>query len=138
MFVSFSSHSSFFLYTLDHYGGPYGFMSAIHGSACVFFNLWICLFGTSCSIYSSVLIFYALGQVDIFMDVAFDSLHEDMRILSARLLTYDTKAFSAGPFDSQLTHFICQQCEASLQFLLLLCQQKLFRDRILKNKVSYI
>jgi hypothetical protein len=82
--------------------------------------------------------FYALGQVDIFMDVAFDSLHEDMRILSARLLTYDSKAFSAGPFDSQLTHFICQQCEASLQFLWLLCQQKLFRDRILKNKVSYI
>ncbi|XP_047082074.1 nodulin homeobox-like [Lolium rigidum] len=79
-------------------------------------------------------ILLAHPKVDIFMDVAFDSLHEDMRILSARLLTYDTKAFSAGPFDSQLTHFICQQCEASLQFLLLLCQQKLFRDRILKNK----
>jgi hypothetical protein len=35
----------------------------------------------------------------------------------------------------RLAHFICQQCEASLQFLLLLCQQKLFGDRILKNKV---
>ncbi|XP_044971169.1 nodulin homeobox isoform X4 [Hordeum vulgare subsp. vulgare] len=73
-------------------------------------------------------------KVDIFMDVAFDSLHEDTRLLSVRLSTLGTKAFPVGPFDSQLTYFICQQCEASLQFLLSLCQQKLFRDRILKNK----
>jgi hypothetical protein len=76
------------------------------------------------------------GQVDIFMDVAFDSLHDDVRSLSHRLSTLSTNTFPVGPFDSRLTHFICQQCEASLQFLLLLCQQKLFRDRILKNKVS--
>lgn len=73
-------------------------------------------------------------KVDIFMDVAFDSLHEDTRLLSVRLSTLGTKAFPVGPFDPQLTYFICQQCEASLQFLLSLCQQKLFRDRILKNK----
>ncbi|CAM0943776.1 unnamed protein product [Alopecurus aequalis] len=79
-------------------------------------------------------ILLAHPKVDVFMDVAFDSLHEDMRILSVRLSAMATKAFPTGPFDSQLTHFICQQCEASLQFLLLLCQQKLFRDRILKNK----
>ncbi|KAK3119298.1 hypothetical protein QOZ80_9BG0717470 [Eleusine coracana subsp. coracana] len=47
-------------------------------------------------------ILLAHPKVEIFMDVAFDSLHED--------------------------------CEASLQFLLLLSQQKLFRDRILRNK----
>jgi hypothetical protein len=82
--------------------------------------------------------FYARGQVDIFMDVAFDSLHEDTRILSVRLSALSSKDFPVGPFDSQLTYFTCQQCEASLQILLSLCQQKLFRDRILKNKVSYI
>ncbi|KAF7019820.1 hypothetical protein CFC21_032954 [Triticum aestivum] len=79
-------------------------------------------------------ILLAHPKVDIFMDAAFDSLHEDMRLLSVRLSTLGTKAFPVGPFDSQLTYFICQQCEASLQFLLSLCQQKLFRDRILKNK----
>uniref|UniRef100_A0A0D9ZV44 Uncharacterized protein n=1 Tax=Oryza glumipatula TaxID=40148 RepID=A0A0D9ZV44_9ORYZ len=86
------------------------------------------------------LIFFVLSilshwkKVDIFMDVAFDSLHDDVRSLSHRLSTLSTNTFPVGPFDSRLTHFICQQCEASLQFLLLLCQQKLFRDRILKNK----
>uniref|UniRef100_A0A0D9WDK8 Nodulin homeobox n=1 Tax=Leersia perrieri TaxID=77586 RepID=A0A0D9WDK8_9ORYZ len=79
-------------------------------------------------------ILLAHPKVDIFMDVAFDSLHDDVRSLSHRLSTLSTDTFPVGPFDSRLTHFICQQCEASLQFLLLLCQQKLFRDRILKNK----
>uniref|UniRef100_A0A0E0DN10 Uncharacterized protein n=1 Tax=Oryza meridionalis TaxID=40149 RepID=A0A0E0DN10_9ORYZ len=88
------------------------------------------------------LIFFVLSilshwkKVDIFMDVAFDSLHDDVRSLSHRLSTLSTNTFPVGPFDSRLTHFICQQCEASLQFLLLLCQQKLFRDRILKNKLG--
>ena len=75
------------------------------------------------------------GQVDIFMDVAFDSLHEDVRLLSFRLSSMGFGSIPIGSLECRLTHFICQQCEASLQFLLLLCQQKLFRDRILKNKV---
>ncbi|XP_051192258.1 nodulin homeobox isoform X1 [Lolium perenne] len=79
-------------------------------------------------------ILLAHPKVDIFMDVAFDSLHEDTRILSVRLSALSTKDIPVGPFDSQLTYFTCQQCEASLQILLSLCQQKLFRDRILKNK----
>jgi hypothetical protein len=69
------------------------------------------------------------------MDVAFDSLHEDVRQLSLRLSSMGLDTFSVGPLECRLTHFICQQCEASLQFLLFLSQQKLFRDRILKNKV---
>ncbi|XP_062230975.1 nodulin homeobox isoform X2 [Phragmites australis] len=68
------------------------------------------------------------------MDVAFDSLHEDVRLLSIRLSSMGLGFFPADPLECRLVHFICQQCEASLQFLLLLCQQKLFRDRILKNK----
>jgi hypothetical protein len=75
------------------------------------------------------------GQVDIFMDVAFDSLHEDVRLLSFRLSSMSFGSIPIGSLECRLAHFICQQCEASLQFLLLLCQQKLFGDRILKNKV---
>uniref|UniRef100_A0A0D9ZV45 Nodulin homeobox n=1 Tax=Oryza glumipatula TaxID=40148 RepID=A0A0D9ZV45_9ORYZ len=88
------------------------------------------------------LIFFVLSilshwkKVDIFMDVAFDSLHDDVRSLSHRLSTLSTNTFPVGPFDSRLTHFICQQCEASLQFLLLLCQQKLFRDQCLKGSID--
>jgi hypothetical protein len=83
----------------------------------------------------SALTLLFLGQVDIFMDVAFDSLHEDVRLLSIRLSALGLSDVPVGPLECRLAHFICQQCETSLQFLLLLCQQKLFRDRILKNKV---
>lgn len=69
------------------------------------------------------------------MDVAFDSLHEDVRLLSLRLSSMGSGNIHAGPLECRLIHFISQQCEASLQFLLLLSQQKLFRDRILRNKV---
>ncbi|KAF8672999.1 hypothetical protein HU200_049070 [Digitaria exilis] len=79
-------------------------------------------------------ILLAHPKVDIFMDVAFDSLHEDVRLLSIRLSSTGCSATPVDSLECRLAHFICQQCEASLQFLLLLCQQKLFRDRILKNK----
>ncbi|KAL6907871.1 hypothetical protein ACP4OV_002041 [Aristida adscensionis] len=78
-------------------------------------------------------ILLAHPKVDIFMDVAFDSLHEDVRLLSIKLSSIG-RVHPTDLVECRLAHFICQQCEASLQFLLLLCQQKLFRDRILKNK----
>ncbi|KAK8448113.1 hypothetical protein SEVIR_8G226500v4 [Setaria viridis] len=80
-------------------------------------------------------ILLAHPKVDIFMDVAFDSLHEDVRLLSIRLSAMGLSDVPVGSLECHLAHFICQQCETSLQFLLLLCQQKLFRDRILKNKL---
>ncbi|XP_072994721.1 nodulin homeobox isoform X1 [Typha latifolia] len=76
-------------------------------------------------------------KVDIFMDVAFESLHEDIRILSVKLSTLPNEVScneSSLPAAVRSFHYICQQCEASLQFLLSLCQQKLFRDRVLRNK----
>lgn len=79
-------------------------------------------------------ILLAHPKVDIFMDVAFDSLHEDVRLLGIKLSSMHTGFFPLHSLECRLAHFICQQCELSLQFLLLLCQQKLFRDRILKNK----
>ncbi|XP_020099853.1 nodulin homeobox isoform X6 [Ananas comosus] len=81
---------------------------------------------------------YDLGrQVDIFMDVTFNSLHEDIRILRTKLSTLTDEVLldkSSLPAALRTAHYICQQCEASLQFLLSLCQQKSFRDRVLRNK----
>jgi hypothetical protein len=46
------------------------------------------------------------GQVDIFMDVAFDSLHEDVRLLSIRLSSMGFGFFPVGYLESRLAHFI--------------------------------
>jgi hypothetical protein len=46
------------------------------------------------------------GQVDIFMDVAFDSLHEDVRLLSIRLSSMGFGFFPVGSLESRLAHFI--------------------------------
>ena len=72
------------------------------------------------------------------MDVASDAVHADIRLLYVKLSALDNDILCKS---SSLTAaertglFLCQQCEVSLQFLLSLCQQKLFRDRLLKNKV---
>ncbi|KAF7823558.1 nodulin homeobox isoform X1 [Senna tora] len=75
-------------------------------------------------------------KVDIFIDVAFGSVRMVVRFLDITLSAYH-KDFS---MESNLTiervvYFLIQQCEASLQFLQSLCQQKLFKERLLKNKV---
>lgn len=92
-------------------------------------------------------------QVDLFMDAAFGSVRMVVRCLEISLSAYlkkieidcknweslsdyqkelsrDTKETS-----EQVIYHLCQQCEASLQFLQSLCQQKLFKERLLKNKV---
>lgn len=74
------------------------------------------------------------------MDVAFDAVHEDIRILGTVLQALSNELsgnISLLPAAGRTAHYICQQCEASLQFLLSLCQQKLFQDRVLRNKVVY-
>ena len=73
------------------------------------------------------------------MDAAFGSVRMVVRCLEITLLAY-YKDFS---MESNLTaervvYYLCQQCEASLQFLQSLCQQKLFKERVLKNKVFQI
>ncbi|XP_064956746.1 nodulin homeobox-like isoform X1 [Musa acuminata AAA Group] len=76
-------------------------------------------------------------KVDIFMDAAFDAVHEDIRILGIKLQLFNSELLSNKsnlPAAERTAHYICQQCEASLQFLLSLCHQKLFRDRLLRNK----
>ncbi|KAJ6827290.1 nodulin homeobox isoform X1 [Iris pallida] len=76
-------------------------------------------------------------KVDIFIDVAFDAVHADIRLLQSKLsaLSNDILSKSSSlPAAERTASYLCQQCEASLQFLLSLCQQKMFRDRLLKNK----
>ncbi|PKU72899.1 hypothetical protein MA16_Dca016644 [Dendrobium catenatum] len=76
-------------------------------------------------------------KVDIFMDVAFDSVQATFRLLHMELsmLNHNVLCNSSSLCIAEKTaNFIFQQCEASLHYLLSLCQQKLFRDRLLKNK----
>lgn len=75
-------------------------------------------------------------QVDVFMDVAFDAVRINVKYLQTRLLpeNADSCRNSDHTAEEKLNH-LCQQCEASLQFLQSLCQQKKFRERLLKNKV---
>ncbi|XP_039113974.1 nodulin homeobox isoform X2 [Dioscorea cayenensis subsp. rotundata] len=82
-------------------------------------------------------ILLAHPKVDIFMDVAFDAVHVDIMLLHIMfsMLNNDILCNKSSLHASEgIIHYFCQQCEASLQFLLSLCQQKLFRDRLLKNK----
>lgn len=79
--------------------------------------------------------FSLIFQVDIFMDVAFDAVHVDIRFLSAKLLALNNDVLTDKALAEKIVKHICYQCEASLQFILSLCQQKMFRDRILSNKV---
>ncbi|XP_057964013.1 nodulin homeobox [Malania oleifera] len=74
-------------------------------------------------------------KVDIFMDVAFGAVCMDVRFLQLKLSTQHTD-FSTTSFHTseQIVIHLCQQCEASLHFLQSLCQQKLFRERLVKNK----
>lgn len=78
-----------------------------------------------------------LLQVDVFMDAAFGAVCVSMKFLKIKLSAQQDDFCTKSSLTSeQIVHFLCQQCEASLQFLQLLCQQKLFRERLLRNKVS--
>ncbi|MQL76899.1 hypothetical protein Taro_009289 [Colocasia esculenta] len=84
-----------------------------------------------------VQVLLAHPKVDVFMDVTFDAVHVDIRFLSVKLstLSIDVLTNKSSLLVAERTaKYICQQCEASLQFVLSLCQQKIFRDRILANK----
>lgn len=54
-----------------------------------------------------------------FLEIQLSAQHIDFRSLTVE----------------RMVNFLCQQCEVSLQFLQSLCQQKMFRERLLRNKV---
>ncbi|KAJ0778763.1 putative nodulin homeobox protein [Helianthus annuus] len=72
------------------------------------------------------LVLLAHPKVDIFVFGAFSAVHRDIQFLQVRLSgQYSNTAEIKG---------LCQHCEASLQFLQSLCQQRFFRERLVKNK----
>ncbi|XP_021896883.1 nodulin homeobox isoform X1 [Carica papaya] len=83
-----------------------------------------------------VQVLLAHPKVDIFMDVAFGAVHTVIRSLQSKLSAshtdHCTELNLAG---EHVVNYLCQQGEASLQCLLAMCQQKVFRERLVKNKV---
>ncbi|XP_059295475.1 nodulin homeobox isoform X2 [Lycium ferocissimum] len=81
------------------------------------------------------LVLLGYRKVDVLMDAAFAAVTADTKILR-RSLSAD-HAHSQQEYglkaEETLNH-LCQQCEASVQFLQSLCQQKSFRERLVKNK----
>lgn len=78
------------------------------------------------------LVLLAHPKVDIFMPVAFSAIHIDIQFLQVKL----SAQFTDTGVRSNLAEVnrLCQHCEASLQFLQSLCQQRFFRERLVKNK----
>ncbi|KAL2332099.1 hypothetical protein Fmac_019680 [Flemingia macrophylla] len=74
-------------------------------------------------------------KVDTFIDAAFGSVRVAVRFLENMLVAYhEDISVDSNLSMEQIVYYLCQQCEASLQFLQSLCQQKLFKERLLKNK----
>lgn len=74
-------------------------------------------------------------KVDIFLDAAFGAVRMSINILQNKLSEAENDFHSKSSLTAErVVNFCCQQCEASLQFLQSLCQNKSFRERILRNK----
>ncbi|XP_057782461.1 nodulin homeobox-like [Salvia miltiorrhiza] len=77
----------------------------------------------------------AYYKVDIFMEAAFAAVCVDVKFLHTKLSAQqDDSSGSASPTAEETLNHLCQQCDSSLQFLQSLCQQKLFRECVVKNK----
>ncbi|XP_058729885.1 nodulin homeobox-like isoform X1 [Vicia villosa] len=74
-------------------------------------------------------------KVDLFIDAAFGSVRVVVRSLEITLMAcYKDFSMESNLSSEQVVYFLCQQCEASLQFIQSLCQQKSFRERLLNHK----
>ncbi|OIV99370.1 hypothetical protein TanjilG_17180 [Lupinus angustifolius] len=83
----------------------------------------------------TVPVLLAHPKVDMFMEAAFGSVRMVVRFLEITLVAcYLDFSMESNLTAEQVLYYLCQQCEASLQFLQSLCQQKLFTERLLKNK----
>ncbi|CAL0324235.1 unnamed protein product [Lupinus luteus] len=98
-------------------------------------NFYLLTGFTSTQWQDIVHILLAHPQVEIFIDASIGSVRMVVRCLEITLVAYD-KDFSMEPNVTveRVVYYLCQQCEASLQYLQSLCQQKLFKERLLKNK----
>ncbi|KAG6435171.1 hypothetical protein SASPL_100041 [Salvia splendens] len=77
----------------------------------------------------------AYYKVDIFTEAAFSAVCVDVKFLQTKLSAqHGDSSGSASPTAEETLNHLCQQCDSSLQFLQSLCQQKLFRECVVKNK----
>ncbi|CAK9327047.1 unnamed protein product [Citrullus colocynthis] len=107
-------------------------ISVAHSSlvACSLYLLTVCI---SSQWQDLVHVLIAHPKVDIFMEAAFASVFQSVKVLDLRLSTKNSDTTCTVPI-AELINYLCLQCEASLQFLQTLCQQKAFRERLLRNK----
>lgn len=73
------------------------------------------------------------------MDAAFGAVCTAIGLLGTKLSAHQSDIYTNSSLTAERIvniNYLCQQCEASLQFLQQLCQQNLFRERLLRNKVS--
>ncbi|KAJ8898687.1 hypothetical protein K2173_004721 [Erythroxylum novogranatense] len=74
-------------------------------------------------------------KVEIFTDSAFGAVNVAIKFLDLKLSAHNTVlSIKSSPTSEQIINYMCQQCEASLQFLQSMCQQKIFREHLLSNK----
>ncbi|KAL2238924.1 UNVERIFIED_CONTAM: Nodulin homeobox [Sesamum indicum] len=79
----------------------------------------------------------AYHKVDIFMDATFSAVCIDVQFLQTKLSEeHADSSANISPTAEETLNHLCQQCDSSLQFLQSLCQQKMFRECIVKNKSS--
>ncbi|GMY16535.1 nodulin homeobox-like isoform X2 [Fagus crenata] len=104
-------------------------------SAMVACSLYL-LTGCICSQWPDLVhVLLAHPKVDIFMDAAFGAVHVAIRFLDIKLSAQNpVSCMKSSLTAEQIVNYLCQQCEASLQFLQSLCQQKMFLERLLRNK----
>lgn len=77
----------------------------------------------------------AYYKIDVFMEAAFTAVCKDIKFLQAKLSAESAESSgNISPTNEETLNHLCQQCESSLKFLHSLCQQKLLRERIVKNK----
>ncbi|KAM3735405.1 hypothetical protein ACB098_10G086100 [Castanea mollissima] len=104
-------------------------------SAMVACSLYL-LTGCICSQWPDLAhVLLAHPKVDVFMDAAFGAVLVAIRFLDIKLSAqYPVSCMKSNLTAEQMVNYLCQQCEASLQFLQSLCQQKMFLERLLRNK----
>ncbi|KAL2535344.1 sequence-specific DNA binding [Forsythia ovata] len=77
----------------------------------------------------------AYYKIDVFMEAAFTAVCKDIKFLQTKLSAERAEpSRNISPTNEETLNHLCQQCESSLKFLHSLCQQKLLRERIVKNK----
>ncbi|XP_061375735.1 nodulin homeobox-like [Gastrolobium bilobum] len=109
-------------------------MHLVH-STLVACNLYLLTGFISTQWQDIVHVLLAHPKVDIFIDAAFGSVRMVVRCLdNAVVAYYKDISMESNLTAERVVYYLCQQCEASLQFLQSLCQQKLFKERLLKNK----